>query len=99
MNEFFIDVSKILYLKDSPYFFFISEFIKRLDTENLDNLYYDIIKDCNKDLSSIFNILSKVYYYITFLVNSKNPMICDYKVLKYHITKEKIIIKVKIKEL
>jgi hypothetical protein len=99
-NEFLIDASKVLYLENSFIFSMVIEFIKHLDTDNLDNLYYEIIKDVeNKELPKIFDLLSKVYFYITVLVNNKNPNYCSYKVIKYYISKEKVMLRIKLKEL
>jgi len=99
-DEFIIDASKLLNLEHSSIFFLILDFLEHLDTDNLDNAYYNVIKDLDSSkLSETFDILSRIYFYVTYLINSKHPEYCSFKVIKYYITKEKMILKIKYKEL
>jgi len=100
IKEITIDVSKLLYLKDTDIYFAVLKFIENLNTDNLDNIYDSVIKDEDKQkYKRIFDILTRVFFYISFLVNSKYPENCSFKIIKHYITKEKVILKIQIKEL
>jgi len=100
MKEIMIDASKLTYLENSPVFSYILEFIKNLDNDYLDNIYSNIIENIpSEKLEYVFDVITKTYYYISFLINSNEPDICSFKVIKYYISNGKILLKIKLKEL
>ena len=95
-----VDASKILYLKDTSLYPVVLKFLMNLDTNNLDNLYEDLIKDEKRyRYADIFDIITRLFFYISFLVNTKYPENCSFKIVKHYITKEKVLLKVLVKEL
>ena len=100
MREIVIDASKLTYLENSEIFSLVISFLEDLDSEILDNIYYYKIQYANEEkLDYIFNILSKVFYYISFLVYTIEPAVCSFKIIKHYITNGKILLKIKLKEL
>lgn len=99
-NIFLIDASHLLLLSSSKYFNFILKFIENMDIDNIDNLYYDLISEIDDVyLKEFTNIATRVLYYISYLIYSKRFDVCSFKVIKSYISKEKIMLKVEIKEL
>ena len=99
-NTIVVDASKILYLEHTTVFHIVIDFLKNLDTDNLDNTYHKLIENAPiKELSHIFDILTRVFYYVSFLLNSKHPNNCSFKIIKHYISKKKVLLKIKYKEL
>jgi len=99
-NEIMIDASKLSNLSNNKLFVYVTEFLNGLDTMQLDNHYAKVIEDLpNEKLGKVFDILSKVYFYVSFLIFTKYPDICRFKIINHYIANERVILKVAIKEL
>lgn len=100
MEEIMIDASKLTYLENSKIFSLVISFLENLDSEKLDNIYYSLIEHIEEEkLDYVFDILSRVFYYISFLVNTIEPKVCSFKIIKHYISNGKILLKIKLKEL
>ena len=84
MNYVVINASGLLPLMYHPLHFIFSDFINNLDTRYIDNHYeriYDNLED-ELDIKTVFDICTKIYYYITRLVLNKVPRLLNYKITK-----------------
>ncbi len=84
MNHVIINASGLLPLMYHPLYFIFSDFINNLDTEFLDLHFERLLNELEDelDVKTVFDICTKIHYYITTLVLSKVPNVLNYKVTK-----------------
>jgi hypothetical protein len=98
--EVTLDLNKLLLLNKNKYYPLIIDFIKTLNSKTMDNNINALIDRLDIDeLEDFFDIWTRVYFYLTYKINSANPKNKSYKIIKHYITKEKILIKLELEEL
>jgi hypothetical protein len=100
MNELIINASHILGLANHPLYFLFCRFLEKFDTEKIDVIIEELMENLeDKDLEDFFNYTTRIYYYLSVLVNTKVNDVLSFKVDKAYITNEKIMLRIKYTQL
>jgi len=99
MEFIIIDASLITSLANHPFYFLFLELVKKFDTDKIDILIEELTENIDKGLDEFFSISSKIYYYLSVLVNTVKPDNLGFKVVKHYITNTEVKLRIEVKEL